>query len=40
MSRTRAAAIILKGNTVALIKLIWEEKVYYLFPGGGVEKMK
>jgi len=34
---SRAAALIVKDNTVALIKRVREDKVYYLFPGGTIE---
>ncbi|WP_270180735.1 NUDIX hydrolase [Alkalihalobacillus sp. CinArs1] len=36
--RTRSAAIILEDDRVALIKRVRNGDVYYVFPGGGVEK--
>ena len=33
----RAGAVIIKGNAVALIKRVREEKEYYVFPGGQIE---
>ena len=34
---SRVAAIIIKDQSVALIKRIREDRIYYLFPGGTVE---
>ena len=34
---SRAGAVIIKNNAVALIKRIHEDKTYYLFPGGHIE---
>ncbi|MEJ5223735.1 MAG: NUDIX domain-containing protein [Anaerolineales bacterium] len=35
---TRAAAIVIKNNAVALIKRQREGRTYYVFPGGSVEE--
>jgi len=35
--RQRVSAVIVKGNEVLLIKRIKQDKIYYVFPGGGVE---
>lgn len=34
----RAAAILRDGNKIALIKRTWKGEVYFVFPGGGIEK--
>lgn len=34
----RAAAILRDGNKIALIKRTWNEEVYFVFPGGGIEE--
>ncbi|MGG2091642.1 NUDIX domain-containing protein [Bacillus sp. S13(2024)] len=36
--RDRSAAIIVEEGKLALIKRIWDEEVYYVFPGGGIEE--
>ncbi|HPH94920.1 MAG TPA: NUDIX domain-containing protein [Anaerolineaceae bacterium] len=37
VQRVRAAAIIIQEGKIALIKRIFPERTYYVFPGGGVE---
>lgn len=36
--RNRSASVIVENNKVALIKRIRDGKVYYVFPGGGIEQ--
>lgn len=36
--RGRGSVILIENDKVALIKRIREGKVYYVFPGGGIEK--
>ncbi|CAG9613268.1 RNA pyrophosphohydrolase [Bacillus rhizoplanae] len=36
--RDRSAAIIVEEGKLALIKRIWNEEVYYVFPSGGIEE--
>lgn len=36
--RNRGSAILIKNNKVALIKRTRNGQVYYVFPGGGIEK--
>ena len=40
MIRNRGAAIIVQEGKIALIKRIREEETYYVFPGGGLRKVK
>lgn len=37
-NRKRASAVIVKDNKLLLIKRIKPERVYFMFPGGGVEE--
>ena len=36
--RDRASVILIKNNKIGLIKRIQEGRVYYVFPGGGIEE--
>lgn len=36
--RVRGSCILIKEKKIALIKRIRDEQVYYVFPGGGIEK--
>lgn len=36
--RNRSSAVLIKGHSVGLIKRVREGKIYYVFPGGGIEK--
>src|SRR4051812_9416940 len=36
--RNRSASVIIENNKVALIKRTRDGKVYYVFPGGGIEQ--
>lgn len=36
--RNRGSCILIRDKKIALIKRIREERVYYVFPGGGIEK--
>ncbi|WP_370529779.1 NUDIX domain-containing protein [Alkalihalobacillus sp. AL-G] len=36
--RERSSVILIKQKKVALIKREWNEEVYYVVPGGGIEQ--
>jgi 8-oxo-dGTP pyrophosphatase MutT (NUDIX family) len=38
MSNKRSRAIIINQNSILLIKRVFEDRVYWVFPGGGVEE--
>ncbi|EOP52387.1 NUDIX domain-containing protein [Bacillus cereus] len=38
MRRNRGAAIIVQDGKIALIKRVREDEIYFVFPGGGIEK--
>lgn len=35
--RERSSVVLIQNNKVGLIKRDWNESVYYVFPGGGIE---
>ena len=39
-TRERASAVIIKDNKILLMKRVKPNLEYFVFPGGGVEKMK
>lgn len=36
--RSRGSAVLIKNQSVALVKRVYSNHTYYVFPGGGVEK--
>lgn len=36
--RNRGSVVLIQNHEVALIKRNWNGKIYYVFPGGGIEK--
>ena len=36
--RARSAVVIIEKGRVALIQRIWNDSIYYVFPGGGIEE--